>query len=414
MQLSKEEEDALDGKYGDTLALAYRVLIAIGNAMDADRLISISWAHVSGVNYNTIGDAGLRFLEDISNDKDNSVKVRVRTTLNPTGYDPSKVNELNLNYKFIEKQSRIMKAYERLGIIGSYTCIPYEALDTTFLPRQGSQVSIAESNAAIYANSILGLLTNKESAISALASALTGKAPYSNLRIQEARKARLCIEVKHYMDSELDYALLGYYAGRFNEDCIMFKGIRQEDLFGYNNNSSGNSVYATEPNAKANVKALCSALGTSGSAGMFTLNYQEDTVKERVEFTKHDASRVMDELSNTDDGDVIVFGSPQLGLGEISRLVYMLKGRRFKKKCMIFCARSIYYKAKSLGYIDALENANASVYCDCCSCLTPLISKDDVDSIITNSVKAAYYLRSWNRVDVCLSSMKRIVEMECI
>jgi len=48
MQLSKEEEDALDGRYGDTLALAYRVLVAIGNAMDADRLVSISWAQLSG------------------------------------------------------------------------------------------------------------------------------------------------------------------------------------------------------------------------------------------------------------------------------------------------------------------------------------------------------------------------------
>jgi len=401
MQLSKEEEDALDGKYGDTLALAYRVLVAIGNAMDADRLISISWAHVSGVNYNTIGDAGLIFLEDISK---GNARVRVRTTLNPMGYDPSKVNELNLSDEFIEKQSRIMKAYERLGIVGSYTCIPYEALDATFLPKHGSQVSLAESNAVIYANSILGLLTNKESAISALASALTGKAPYSKLRAQEARSARLCIDIKHDMNSELDYALLGYYAGRFNEDCIALKGIRQEDIL-----SS-----ATKPDAKANAKALCSALGTSGSAGMFTLNYQEDTVKERVEFTKHDASKVMDELSNADDGDVIVFGSPQLGLDELSMLLSMLKGRRFKKRCMIFCARSIYSKAENLGYIDALEKANATVYCDCCSCLTPLISRDDVDSVITNSVKAAYYLRSWNRVGVCLSSMKSIVEAECV
>ncbi len=401
MQLSKEEEDALDGRYGDTLALAYRVLVAIGNAMDADRLVSISWAHVSGVNYNTIGDSGLTFLEDISK---GDARVRVRTTLNPMGYDPSKVNELNLSDEFIEKQGRIMKAYERLGVIGSYTCIPYEALDATFLPKHGSQVSLAESNAAIYANSILGLLTNKESAISALASALTGKAPYSKLRVQESRSARLCIDVKHDMHTELDYALLGYYAGRFNEDCIAIKGIRQEDIL-----SS-----ATRPDAKANAKALCSALGTSGSAGMFTLNYQEDTVKERVEFTKHDALKVMDELSNADDGDVIVFGSPQLGLDELSMLLNMLKGRRFKKRCMVFCARSIYSKAKELGYIDALEKANASVYCDCCSCLTPLISRDYVDSVITNSVKAAYYLRSWNRVGVCLSNMKSIVEAECV
>ncbi len=399
MHLSKEEEEALDGKYGDALALAYRVLVAIGKAMDADRLIDVEWAHISGVNYNTIGDAGLRFLEDISS---SSIKVKVTATLNPMGYDPSKVNELDISDEFIERQGMILKAYERLGVTTSYTCIPYEALHASMIPMKGSQVSLAESNATIYANSILGLLTNKESAISALASALTGKAPYSNLRVQEARHARLCIDVKHEMKSELDYALLAYYAGIYSEDCIAFKGIRHEDILG------------SDANARANAKALCSALGTSGSAGMFTLNHQDDTIKARVEFTSHDAKNMMDELSSSEHGDVILFGSPQLGLSDLSRLVNMLNGRRFKKRCMIFCARSVYSKAKDIGYIDALERANASIYCDCCSCLTPLISKDRVDSVITNSIKAAYYLRSWNKVDVCLSSMKDIVEKECI
>ncbi len=399
MYLSKEEEEALDGKYGDALALAYRVLVAIGKAMDADRLIDVKWAHISGVNYNTIGDAGLRFLEDLSN---RGIKVKVTSTLNPMGYDPSKVDELDISDEFIERQSRIVRAYESLGVTASYTCIPYEALDASMIPMKGSQVSLAESNAAIYANSILGLLTNKESAISALASALTGKAPYSNLRVQEGRHARLCIDVKHEMNSELDYALLAYYAGRYNEDCIAFKGIRHEDIF------------SSDANARANAKALCSALGTSGSAGMFTLNHNADTIKARVEFTSHDARSMLDELSSSEHGDVILFGSPQLGLSDLSRLVSMLKGRRFKKRCMIFCARSIYSKAKSLGYVDALERANASIYSDCCSCLTPLISRDSVDSVLTNSIKATYYLRNWNKVDVCLSSMRDIVERECV
>ncbi|MEM4175540.1 MAG: aconitase X, partial [Candidatus Nitrosocaldus sp.] len=91
MQLSREEEDALDGKYGDALAVAYRILLAIGNAMDADRLVPVRWAHISGVNYNTIGDAGLAFLERISMDAvANNIKAKVTSTLNPMGYDPVK------------------------------------------------------------------------------------------------------------------------------------------------------------------------------------------------------------------------------------------------------------------------------------------------------------------------------------
>ena len=61
-----------------------------------------------------------------------------------------------------------------MGTTPSFTCIPYEIFD--FQKRDA--VSFAESNAEFFQFSVLGLLTNKESALSALASAMTGKAPY--------------------------------------------------------------------------------------------------------------------------------------------------------------------------------------------------------------------------------------------
>ncbi|MDE1868186.1 MAG: DUF521 domain-containing protein, partial [Thaumarchaeota archaeon] len=66
MELTKEESAALDGKHGETLALAYRILVAIGEATGADKLIPVEWAHLSGVNYNTIGNAGEAFLSHLS------------------------------------------------------------------------------------------------------------------------------------------------------------------------------------------------------------------------------------------------------------------------------------------------------------------------------------------------------------
>lgn len=387
MELNKEEEKALEGEYGEALAIAYRVLLALGEAMGADRLIEIKWAHVSGVNYNTIGDAGLKFLEDLS--KSNS-KVKVRTSLNPIGYDPNKLDDVELSEEFVEKQNRIMKAYEKLGIENTYTCIPYEALDG--LPKEKTQVSIAESNAAIYVNSIMNLYTNKESAVSALASALTGKAPYSKLRIEEERKAKFCIEVKTDLKNELEYGLLGHYAGSYDENCIAFNLRKPIELI----------------EDKSNIKALCSALGTFGSAGMFTLDYRN--CKEKIEFTGRELKELKDKLSNSDKGDLIVFGSPQLGLDEIKNLINILKSRKFSKRCILFCARNVYQKAKKLGYVDKLERSNVTIFCDSCSCLTPLIKKEEFDSVITNSVKAAYYLRSWNKLGVCLEDMKTIVE----
>ncbi len=68
MLLTHEEEKGLSGEYGDAMSIAYRILVAIGEATNAEKLVPINWAHVSGVNYNTIGDSGLEFLKKISAD----------------------------------------------------------------------------------------------------------------------------------------------------------------------------------------------------------------------------------------------------------------------------------------------------------------------------------------------------------
>ena len=97
------------------------------------------------------------------------------------------------------------------------------------MPR-GSTVSFAESNAA-FSNSMLDFLTNKESALSALASSVTGKAPYSDLRKNEQRRAKLSITPSFSPKTELDWGLLGYFAGKVNNDsCINFDNIPQPDL----------------------------------------------------------------------------------------------------------------------------------------------------------------------------------------
>jgi predicted aconitase len=48
--------------------------------------------------------------------------------------------------------------------------------------------------------------------------------------------------------------------------------------------------------------------------------------------------------------------------------------------------------------------------CDSCTCLTPYVDKDKYDSVVTGSVKAAYYMNSSNKVKVALKDMKTIVK----
>lgn len=380
MQLTADEEKSLNGDQGETVASAYRILLAIGEATDAEKLVPIKWVHLSGVNYNTIGDSGVKFLEEFSS----NAKVAVKTTINPMGFDRNKTNRLSEN--FIKKQKSIVKSYEAMGTLPSFTCIPYEIFD---IPEKGSMVSFAESNAAVFSNSTLGLLTNKESSLSALASSVTGKAPLSDLRIEEFRHPKVVIKPDFRLETELDYGLVGYFTGKIVKDsCVAFDSI-------------------PEKQGTIKMKSLSAAIGTSGSCGMFT---QREKAKEVISYGKKECDIIKDELNTSEEGDLIALGSPQLGMNELSLLGNLLEGKKFTKRCLIYCARAIHKQATQIGLTSRIERAGGEFICDSCTCLTPLITRDEVDSVITNSIKGAYYLNHSNRVGVALKDLMTIVK----
>ena len=90
----------------------------------------------------------------------------------------------------------------------------------------------------------------------------------------------------------------------------------------------------------------------------------------------------------------------------------MLKGRTFKKRCMVFCPRAVQEQARKIGHLNEIERAGCEILSDCCTCLTPLINKKDVDAVTTNSIKGAYYLKNSNGVGVNLKSLKKIIDEE--
>jgi phosphomecalonate degydratase large subunit len=149
---------------------AMRILLALAKISDADRLIPITGAHVSGASYKMIGDPGLEFLEDAARD----ARVVVPTTVNPLGTDLRQWRDLAIPPEFAAKQERIAAAYERMGVHPIYSCTPYHVGTR---PVFGEHVAWAESNAVCFANSVLGARTNRESGPSALAAAIVGATP---------------------------------------------------------------------------------------------------------------------------------------------------------------------------------------------------------------------------------------------
>ena len=385
MELTKEEEQALNGEMGETLQTSYRILLATGEATNAEKLIPIKWAHLSGVNYNTIGDSGDEFLRNLSKD----ARVKVKSTVNPMGFDFDHISEFShIDDEFIEKQKSIRDSYIRMGVEPTFSCTPYDIFD---LPEKNTQVSFAESNAAIFANSLGGIKTNKESAFSALASAITGKSPYSDLR-KDGSDIQMTIRMKLENPNELDFGLLGFFAGKVGDTSVNISGVSQ-------------------PNRRS-CKSLCGGMGTSGTCAKFQFVDEESDGSEKVDFGKEEMQKIHDELNTSDKGDLITLGSPQLGLEEISDLSNMLKGKSFQKRCMIFCSRAVQNQARNLDYTKEIERAGGEILSDCCTCLTPLIDTNEVDSVITNSVKGAYYLKNSTGVDVNLKPLSKIIQEE--
>jgi predicted aconitase len=131
---------------------------------------------------------------------------------------------------------------------------------------------------------------------------------------------------------------------------------------------------------------------------------------EKINYSNKEMKNTKDELNTSEDGQIITFGSPQLGMEEMCRLSTMIEGKRFTKPCKIFCPRPIFNKSEELGISSILRKSGVEFICDACTCLTPLIKKQNYDSIITNSVKAAYYMKTSNKIQVSLKDVKTIVK----
>jgi predicted aconitase len=63
-----------------------------------------------------------------------------------------------------------------------------------------------------------------------------------------------------------------------------------------------------------------------------------------------------------------------------------------------------------VGLTDRLERSAAEFMCDSCTCLTPYVTKEKYDSVVSNSIKGAYYLNNSNKVKVALKDIRTIAK----
>src|SRR2546425_8355354 len=224
MRLTRAQRHLLD-EGTDAQRKAMEILLTVGRLADAPRLVPITSAHVSGASYKMIGDPGLEFLEDFARD----ARVSVPTTVNPLGTDLAQWEDLGVPATFAEKQGRIARAYETMGVRPTFSCTPYLI---GVRPALGEHVAWAESSAVCFANSVLGARTNREGGPAALAAAIIGATPEYGLHTDGGREPTVIVKVRT-KPRGLDFSLIGLVAGeRVGAGLPFFDGFKgtEEEL----------------------------------------------------------------------------------------------------------------------------------------------------------------------------------------
>ena len=138
----------------------------MANVGDAERLIDIASAHIDSCLYH--GRAGLDFAERLL---DGGGRVRVPSTLNVSSLDLLHPELVRLDADTAADARRLMDAYVAMGCRPTWTCAPYQLPER---PAFGTHVAWAESNAIVFANSVLGARTNRYGDFIDICAAITG------------------------------------------------------------------------------------------------------------------------------------------------------------------------------------------------------------------------------------------------
>src|SRR6266511_1779420 len=212
----------LDGERGEAARLAMWIVADLAEVMEADRLIDVASAHVDGCLYH--GPVGLEFAERLVA---GGAAVSVPTTLNTGSLDllhPDLVRETPERASAARRQ---MDLYVAMGCRATWTCAPYQLPGR---PSLGQQIAWAESNAIVFANSVLGARTNRYGDFIDICAAIAGRVPESGLHTDLGRKATLLVRLHGVSDELLDadalFPVLGLCLGRLaGRDVAAIEGL---------------------------------------------------------------------------------------------------------------------------------------------------------------------------------------------
>lgn len=400
LRLSERDRSFLAGEAGEATRLAMRIVTRMAEVRGAETLLDIEQAHIDSTIY--VGDAGLEFAERLAG---LGARVRVPSTLNVSGLDEFHWREWAVPAEWAEKSARQMRAYDSMGTTPTWTCAPYQ---TEHAPRFGQQIAWGESNAVVFANSVLGARTERYPDLLDICCALTGRAPAVGLHLEENRRATRVLALRGIPEAltEADdfYPVLGHLLGRWAESdptaIVGIPGTPSEDA----------------------LKALGAAAASSGAVALFhlpgvtpeapdleqALGGRPPRETRSVDLDELRAARA--ELNRRAEGrlDLVALGSPHFSFAEFGKLAAALGERGGERhpdcRFLVTTSRAVAALAERAGLLDPLRAFGGQVTVDTCILATPMLPAG-VRRLMTNSAKYAWYAPGLLGAEVAFGSL---------
>lgn len=384
LTLSDKDHEMLTGAHGAAAKMAMSILVRMAEISGAKELLDISGAHIDSTVY--IGDAGLEFAERLAS---LGAKVSVPTTLNVSGLDEHHWKEWAVPPDWARQAQRQMTAYQSMGTIPTWTCAPYQ---TEMRPLFGQQIAWGESNAIVFANSVIGARTERYPDLFDVCCAITGRAPAIGLHLTENRAGKLLLNLKDIPEalqvSDDFYPVLGHFLGKAAHDMIPviagMKIIPNEDQL----KALGAGA------ASSGAVALFHMVGITPEAPTIEAAFQGNKPQETSAITMDMLRQARRELTHTDNArlDMVVLGSPHFSLAEFKKLAPLVAGKKksARVKFLVTSSRAMAQLAQQAGFLEHLQEFGAQLTVDTCILTTPMLPKE-IEFLMTNSAKFAYY-----------------------
>ena len=398
LRLSERDKGYLNGDAGPAARMAMEIICLMAATAGTEQLTDVTRAHIDGCIL--AHSANLIFAEKLA---DLGARVSVPTTINAISVDRENWRSQNVPSDFGDRASRLADAYVRMGARPVFTCAPYLLEDA---PGPGEVIGWSESNAVIFANSVLGARTPKHPDYLDLFIAMTGRAPASGVYTEAGRSPRRIIEVVPDMEDhdELLWPLVGWLAGLLSPDQIpLLTGLEhlhpsQDDL-----------------------KALCAAFGTTSGAPMLHISGHtpEAHLYPVRNVPRHcvDLAEIAGAWHELNRGerkiDLVAIGSPHASVSEMRRIADLFGGRRCNAstQMIVTTGRDVLRAASTEGTVDRLTAAGVRLIPDLCWCsIIEPVFPPQARGLMTNSGKYAHYAHGLSGRHARLGSLKECVE----